>query len=516
MNHDSHYASYPPYRRDKRVHWLLTGLVVVVLGAAIAVRPSSARDGEPDNCHTLTRTHAGQGDDPTAAPANSQSCPDGQYTAGEEITLTAAPDVGWHVSGWSGTTNDSSTATTNTVAMPDEDYTVSVTYEQDETVCYRLTLTHVGNGTDPTAEPNKSPDCADNHYIAEAQLTLTAAPDEGWHVKSWTGTTDDDSTATTNTLTMPNAAHQVAVTYEEISLDHLAFLSAILGDWPQWQKVGSTELTSLYTVGLCPDDLTERFAATRDALYSWVEGDWEVMPGAPANVRDFLFLNDCTVYAASFDGGVWQLIDDTWEQVGTNPLPTARSLALRGTELYVGSRDGVFRYDTESATAASWEHVLTGSNVTRLSRSGDRLFAADFGLGARYNDICDDTTCTWTPVGAAPFGDAFDVVGSATGTPPDWLVLATARGIYRWDGSAWDQPSAPPQPAGNVFALAVVGEWVFAGVQNGGVWLSTDFGDTWGLFEESPLFTIIDLVVVPGDGLYAVTPNDGIWHYPVR
>lgn len=518
MNHDQLPAFHPFYRRSKRPYWLLIGLIALTLGLAMTFRPSAAENGASGTCYSLTRAHTGQGADPTAAPPNSEGCNNGTYDDGEQITLTAAPVAGWHVAGWSGTANDSSTATTNTVTMPDEDHTVGVTYEKDVTACYALTLSHSGQGADPTAEPPKSEGCETGKYTEGQAITLTAAPAEGWRVKNWSGTANDSSTETTNTVTMPAADHAVAVTYEEIPIpSSFTFLSVILQDWPQWEKVGATDLTSLYTVGVCPSDVAKRFAATRDALYSWASGDWEIMPGAPANVRDFLFLDDCTVYAASFNGGVWQLVGDTWERVGTDALPAARSLALRGTDLYVGSRDGVFRYDTTSQPAVAWEPIWTDSNVTRLSRAGDqRLYAADFGLGARFNDACDDDSCDWPEVGVAPFGDAFDVAGSATGTPPDWLVLATARGIYRWDGSQWSQPSAPPQPSGNVFALAVAGDRVFAGVQNGGVWVSRDFGDTWLLFDDSPIFTIIDLVVVPGDGLYAVTPNDGVWRYPFR
>lgn len=518
MNHDQLPAFHPFYRRSRRHYWLLIGLIALTLGVAMTVRPSAAKNSASGGCHDLTRSLTGQGDNPTASPTKSEGCDEGNYTAGQVINLTAAPAAGWHVSGWSGTADNSSTATTNTVTMPDEDHTVGVTYAEDVTACYALTLSHGGEGADPTAAPPNSTGCPAGEYTAEQVINLTADPADGWRVKNWSGTINNNSTATDNTVTMPAADHEVKVTYENIPIpSSFTFLPVILQDWPQWEEVGETHLTSLYTVGVCPSGETKRFAATRDALYRWESGDWEIMPGAPANVRDFLFLDACAVYAASFNGGVWRLDEQnqTWQRIGTDALPAARSLARRDEKLYVGSRDGVARYDTTSQPAAAWEPVLTGSNVTRLSRAGERLYAADFGLGARFNDACDDTACAWPEVGDAPFGDAFDVAGSAAGAPTEWVVLATARGLYRWDGSAWSQPSAPPQPAGNVFALAVVGDWVYAGVQNGGVWVSRDLGDTWALFEESPIFTIIDLVVVSGDGLYAVTPNEGVWRWPL-
>ena len=37
---------------------------------------------------------------------------------GEDIDLSATPNSGWRVGGWTGTGNDASTASTNTVTMP--------------------------------------------------------------------------------------------------------------------------------------------------------------------------------------------------------------------------------------------------------------------------------------------------------------------------------------------------------------------------------------------------------------
>ena len=84
----------------------------------------------PAACHALTLTHTGQGGDPVAGPANSADCPNGHYNAGESITLTASPAPGSIVSSWSGTNNNSSTAITNTIAMPDAKHTVVVSYRE--------------------------------------------------------------------------------------------------------------------------------------------------------------------------------------------------------------------------------------------------------------------------------------------------------------------------------------------------------------------------------------------------
>lgn len=167
-------------------------------------------------CYTLTRTHSGQGSDPTASPQNSSGCGSGQYVAGEGITLTASPASGWDVSGWSGTNNNSSTSSTNSVTMPAANRTVSVTYAQNTPTCYTLTRTHTGSGSDPIASPANSSGCGSGLYVAGASITLTASPSSGWIVNGWSGTNNDLSTSTTNSLTMPSSNRTVSVAYSQI------------------------------------------------------------------------------------------------------------------------------------------------------------------------------------------------------------------------------------------------------------------------------------------------------------
>ena len=166
-------------------------------------------------CHALTSTHVGSGSDPAVDISSSPNCAVGEYIAGELINLTATPDTGWHVVSWAGTDDDNLTTITNTLTMPASDHTVTVTYEEDSPICYALTLTHTGSGSDPVVDPTNSAGCNTSMYTANEAISLTALPDSGWHISSWSGTDDDASTAVTNTLTMPANNHSVAVNYEE-------------------------------------------------------------------------------------------------------------------------------------------------------------------------------------------------------------------------------------------------------------------------------------------------------------
>lgn len=80
--------------------------------------------------------------------------------------------------------------------------------------CYPLTLSHTGQGGNPTASPTRTAGCPAGRYSAGQWIVLTAAPANGWQVKDWIGTDNDGSTAITNGTTMPAGPHTVSVNYE--------------------------------------------------------------------------------------------------------------------------------------------------------------------------------------------------------------------------------------------------------------------------------------------------------------
>jgi hypothetical protein len=168
-------------------------------------------------CYTLTLNHTGSGTDPTATPVKSAACAaNGQYVAGESIALSGAvPAANYQIVSWTGTANDSSTLATNSLIMPAAGLTVSVNYTAIPPTCYALTLSHTGQGSDPVATPVKSAACAANgQYVAGESIALSGAvPAANYQIGSWTGTSNNSSTAATNTLTMPAAVHSASVVY---------------------------------------------------------------------------------------------------------------------------------------------------------------------------------------------------------------------------------------------------------------------------------------------------------------
>jgi hypothetical protein len=183
-------------------------------------------------CYVLTLNHTGSGNDPMATPANSTGCTAGQYLAGDPISLTAYPSTGYHVGSWIGTNNNTSTSTINNTNMPAGPLTVTVNYVQDTPTCYALTLTHTGSGNDPMATPANSTGCPAGQYLAGDPIMLTASPATDYHVGSWNGTNNNNSTSTINTTNMPDGLLTVTVNYVHNTCYALTLTHTGSGDDP--------------------------------------------------------------------------------------------------------------------------------------------------------------------------------------------------------------------------------------------------------------------------------------------
>jgi pimeloyl-ACP methyl ester carboxylesterase len=84
-------------------------------------------------------------------------------------------------------------------------------------VCFVLTKTHIGSGSNPQVSPANSTGCPAGQYVAGAQLQLSASPDSGWSVGSWSGTGNNSSTSATNQVNMPSSSHTVGVNYVQVA-----------------------------------------------------------------------------------------------------------------------------------------------------------------------------------------------------------------------------------------------------------------------------------------------------------
>ena len=88
-------------------------------------------------------------------------------------------------------------------------------YTNSTPPCYPLTLSHTGQGSNPTASPTRSSACSTNRqYVSGETINLSGAvPSTGWQIGGWTGTASDGSTTATNSLVMRSSAQTVSVNY---------------------------------------------------------------------------------------------------------------------------------------------------------------------------------------------------------------------------------------------------------------------------------------------------------------
>jgi hypothetical protein len=130
------------------------------------------------------------------------------YEASALVTLTAIPDVGYKVDGWSGTDDDASGSPVNHVTM-DADTTIIVTFTAVTAATHTLTLQPEGYGTIQATPAGPT-------YQDGTTVILTAVPDVGFELSTWGGTDNDLTASRTNTVTM-TADTTVTATFDSAS-----------------------------------------------------------------------------------------------------------------------------------------------------------------------------------------------------------------------------------------------------------------------------------------------------------
>ena len=149
--------------------------------------------------HTVTVTSGGNGT-ASASPAKA--------AAGAEITLSAAPDKGYHLKEWQ-VMRGNVTIKDDKFTMPDSEVEIKAIFEEDTPPApteHTVTVTSGGNGT-ASASPAKA--------VAGAEITLSATPDRGYHLKEWQVESPAGLVITNNKFTMPGTNVAIKAIFEE-------------------------------------------------------------------------------------------------------------------------------------------------------------------------------------------------------------------------------------------------------------------------------------------------------------
>lgn len=129
----------------------------------------------------------------------------GEYVQDTVVALTATPQPGFSIRSWSGADDTPAAGReTNTVTMAMA-RTVVIRFEVKPFHIYQLAAV-VADG-EGWLEPRRGA------YRTGEVVTLTATPANDYQVKAWSGTDDDTSAATTNTVTM-DGHRSVSVEFE--------------------------------------------------------------------------------------------------------------------------------------------------------------------------------------------------------------------------------------------------------------------------------------------------------------
>ena len=126
---------------------------------------------------------------------------------GTEITLTAKPNKGYHFKEWE-VISGGVTIKNNKFIMPDNNVEIKAIFEEDTPPApteHTVTVTSGGNGT-ASASPAKA--------VAGAEITLSATPDKGYHLKEWQ-VMRGNVTIKDDKFTMPDGNVEIKAIFEK-------------------------------------------------------------------------------------------------------------------------------------------------------------------------------------------------------------------------------------------------------------------------------------------------------------
>jgi hypothetical protein len=398
-------------------------------------------------CYSLSLSHSGNGGDPTASPTSSDGCSAGQYIASQSITLTAHPDSGYQVASWTGTTNNSSTAITNTVIMPASSHPASVTYIQTPPPCYTLTLTHTGQGSNPAASPPNSTGCTAGNYHAGENISLSGAvPASGWQISSWTGTTSNSSTANTNAVSMPSSNHTASVVYTQIPPTCYALTLSHTGQGsnPTASPANSTGCsTGQYTAGQVIG-LSGAIPASGWQISGWTGTSNNGSTASTNSITMPAMAHSASVIYTEAPPACYAL---TLNHTGNGTNPTAsptNSTGCTAGNYHAGESISLSgAVPDEGYEIGSWSG--TNNNSSTAATNTLTMPAGPRTVSVNYIKTCYALTLTHTGSGADPVASPANSTGCTTGKYTvgqsinlSGAIPASGWWIQSWEGTAND------------------------------------------------------------------------------
>ena len=224
--------------------------------------------------YTVTVSNDGNGTG-TATPSTAAT--------GTEITLTAMPKEGYHFKEWQ-VISGGVTIKNNKFLMPNDNVEVKAIFEKDAPAPteYTITVTSGGNGT-ASASHAKA--------VVGTEITLTATPKTGYHLKEWQ-VISGDVTIKDDKFLMPNDNVEVKAIFDKDAPTEFTITFDGNGGTPSVRSMTTTN-----------QKLTSLPSASRSGSYSF-DGWYTEESGGTKITTDTEFPADTTVYAHwTYTGG---------------------------------------------------------------------------------------------------------------------------------------------------------------------------------------------------------------------
>jgi len=188
----------------------------------------------------------------------------------------------------------------------------------------------------------------------------------------------------------------------------------------------------------------------------------------------------------------------TWTKVGL-PILTVNDLAVSGANLFAGTHRGVFLSTNDGGSWLESNNGLAGTDIVSLVVSGTKVFAGVCNNGVF---VTTNNGASWRELLSAEVW-SLAVIGTN-------VFAGTTSGVLRStnNGLSWGAQSAPFSSFSEV---VTIGSILFAGTNEGGVFLSTNDGKSWTAVNNGLTNTGVLALAVSGTTLFAGTAGGGVF-----
>ena len=314
--------------------------------------------------YTVTVTNDGNGT-ASASPAKA--------VAGAEITLTAMPNEGYYFKEWQVISGGVSIKN-NKFTMPNNNVEVKAIFEEDTPPApteHTVTVTSGGNGT-ASASPAKA--------VAGAEITLSATPDKGYHLKEWQ-VISGGVTIKNNKFTMPNDNVEVKAVFEEDVPAPTEFTITMKTD-------GNGTASASHAKAIVGTEIT--LTATPKTGYHFKE--WQVISGSVTIKDDKFTMPDSEVEIKA-------IFEEDAPPVPTDPAKP--NISVTGTYTYNGS--------VHTATVNGYDLATMDISGNTATDAGDYTVRVTSKTGKWADGSTGAVTAAWS-------------IGKATQEAPNGLI----------------------------------------------------------------------------------------------